>query len=275
MISEDRLCIDEGADGWRLDRALELLLPGTSLRFRRRLCNDGRILVDGSERKPGFKVRPGQEVLLKEGERGFSARDLGVRLIRREGDFAALDKPGEVHSAAIAGREDPSVESVLPELFPDMDPLLLNRLDYLTAGLLLVGLTPQVRDAYLEYEDEGAIRKFYLARVVGRLDGMVTIRSGLDTDDRKKTRVLGAPDRDTRRWTDVTVLSHDHAADTTLVRCLIMKGARHQIRAHLASVGHPIVGDPLYGTGKSPRGLMLQHQRIEMPGFSAETTPRF
>ncbi|WP_238528391.1 pseudouridine synthase family protein [Pseudodesulfovibrio mercurii] len=201
--------------------------------------------------------------------------ELGVRIVKWEDGFAAVNKPGGVHSAIISGRDEPCVEAVLPALFPGMEPVLLNRLDRLTSGLLLVALTPEARDAYLEYEDQGAIKKFYLARVRGRLDGIVSVRNRLDTDDRKTTRVLAEPDEDARRWTGVTALSHDNAADTSLVRCLITKGARHQIRAHLASIGHPIVGDPLYGGGESPRGLMLQHQRLEMPGFQAEAIPLF
>jgi 23S rRNA pseudouridine1911/1915/1917 synthase len=204
-----------------------------------------------------------------------TADELGLRIVKWEDGFAAVNKPGGVHSAAIAGRDEPSAEGALAELFPDREPVLLNRLDNLTSGLLLVALTPEARAAYLEYEDEGAIKKFYLARVRGRLDGIVSVRNRLDTDDRKKTRVLAEPDPDSRRWTGVTALSHDNAAGTSLVRCLIMKGARHQIRAHLSSIGHPIIGDPLYGGGESPRGLMLQHQRIEMPGFQAEAIPLF
>lgn len=275
MVHEGTFSIDESGDGSRLDRVLETAMPGSGLRLRRRLCEEGRVLVDGRARKPGYRVRTGQSVEIEEGPSMATADELGLKIVKRKDGFAVVNKPGGVHSAAISGKDGASAEGVLADLFPGHAPVLLNRLDYLTSGLLLVALTPEAREAYLEYEEEGAVKKFYLARVRGRLDGIVSVRNRLDTDDRKTTRVLAEPDPDSRRWTGVTALSHDNAADTSLVRCLIMKGARHQIRAHLASLGHPILGDPLYGGGESPRGLMLQHQRIEMPGLRAETVPLF
>lgn len=275
MLFDGTFSVDETGEGQRLDRAMEAWLPGTGLRLRRRLCDEGRVLVDGRARKPGYKLRTGETVEIRQVLQLTSPGGLGLRIVKREGGFAALHKPGEVHSAAIAGGSDPSVESLLPDLFPGEAPVLLNRLDFLTSGLLLVALTPEAREVYLAHEDDGAINKFYLARVRGRMDGIIAVRNRLDTDDRKTTRVLNEPDPDHRRWTGITALSHDNVEDTSLVRCLIMKGARHQIRAHLASIGHPILGDPLYGGGESRRGLMLQHLHIEMPGFQAEDIPLF
>lgn len=205
----------------------------------------------------------------------------GLRVVERTDLFAAVYKPGGVHSAAIAGKDDLSVEAALPALFPDAVPVLLNRLDFPTSGLLLVAFGPDGAETYRASEEAGGVRKFYLAVVHGRLDGMISVRNRLDTDDRPRTRTLAEEDADARRWTSVNALAHNHDRDTTLVRCLIMKGARHQIRAHLASLDHPIVGDTLYGdpdavtggeSGREPV-LHLHHQRIELPGFCAEADP--
>lgn len=254
----------------RLDKVLAEVCPETGLRYRRRLCDDGRVLVDGKSRKPGYKVRAGQSVEISEGGSGMTADALGLTIVKQAEEFAAIYKPGRVHSAAIAGKDTSSVEDVLGELFPSAEPVLLNRLDFLTSGLLLVALSENGQQAYLDMEETGEIKKFYRATIKGRLDGLVTIKNRLDTDNRKTTKVLDEADDDVRRWTDVEVLSHDREGDTTEVRCLIMKGARHQIRAHLASIGHPIVGDPLYSDGNEEHDLLLLHQRIEFPGFAAE-----
>lgn len=274
MIGIEKYTIGSGAEGYRLDKALHAFLPSSGLRLRRRLCDDGRVLVDGRPRKPGYKVFRGQIVEVVGGLAVMSPESLGLKLIVRGDMFAVVFKPGGVHSAAIAGRDAPSVEAVLPELLPDEEPVLLNRLDNLTSGLLLVGLGQGARKQYQRLEGSGRIKKFYLAKVDGRLDGTVTVRRSLDTDDRKKTRALVEDDPDDRRWTAVTALSHDHDQDATLVRCLIFKGARHQIRAHLAAVGHPIVGDPLYGRGEGDI-LFLHHYRLELPGLIAEISPIF
>lgn len=270
MSVDETYVVPAQLEGVRLDKALAEVLPDSGLRLRRRLCDEERVLVDGRPQRPGCKVRSGQELVIKGETADMSLEDLGISVVSQAGLFAAVFKPGGVHSAAIAGKDAPSVEAVLPELFPDASPVLLNRLDYLTSGLLVVALNPDGVEAYQVMEEAGEIKKFYFATVRGRLDGFATVKAVLDTDDCKTTKVLNKDDTDERRWTEVEVLSHDHEADTTEVRCLIMKGARHQIRAHLASIGHPIVGDPLYGDGKEGDVLKLHHQRVEFQGFSAE-----
>lgn len=275
MCSIEKFTVPERLDGVRLDKVLTEMLPDSSLRYRRRLCDEKRVLVDGRVEKPSYKVCHDQQVEITVGGSIMSVEQMGLYVVKQVGMFGAVFKPGGIHSAAIAGKDALCVEAVLPELFPESSPALLNRLDQATSGLLLVAMTPDGEKAYHELEDAGQIKKFYLATVKGRMDGVVTIKNKLDTDGRKKTRVLDEVDGDARRWTDVDTLSHDHDNNTSTVRCLIMKGARHQIRAHLASVGHPIVGDPLYGDGVDGDVLHLHHVRVEFPGFSAEVKAFF
>jgi len=276
MAENTMAMVAEESAGERLDRALEAVLPDSGLRLRRRLCDEGRVLVDGHPRGPGYKVAAGQRLeLLPEAAGRATAAELGLLVVAQTRNFVAVYKPGEVHSAAIAGKDGPCAETVLADLVPGKIPVLLNRLDFLTSGLLLAALNPEAEDIWRRAEESGVIRKFYIAEIRGRLDGMVTVRNRLDTDDRAVTRVLGEPDPDPGRWTDVKALAHDRKADTTRVVCLIARGARHQIRAHLASIGHAIVGDPLYGDGVEGDSLHLHHQRVELPGFTAEISPPF
>ena len=248
-------------DGERLDKVLAELLPDSGLRLRRRLCDEGRVLVDEKPRKPGYKLRTGQEVSVDMETVTTTPLDLGLEVVGTHRDYAAVYKPGGVHSAVIEGSDQPSAESVLPVLFPGREPVLLNRLDQPTSGLLMVALSPEAVRHYHRVEDKGGILKYYEATVSGRFDGMTTVKNELDTDDRRKTRVLATLSADPRRWTDVQSMAHDRAANTSLVRCLISKGARHQIRAHLARIEHPILGDELYGAGE-PGGLRLCHLRL-------------
>ncbi|MEG6504962.1 pseudouridine synthase family protein [Nitratidesulfovibrio sp. 1201_IL3209] len=207
-------------------------------------------------------------------------------------------------------------------------PRLLNRLDGPTSGILLAARTPQAADHFHAAEDSGRAAKTYLALAHGVLEHPVTVRRALDTANRATTRVLPDDSPDPLRHTEVTplgVMDAGEAAVTamtgttgttdttgttattgdgrmpatpcTLVRCVIRKGARHQIRAHLAALGHPIVGDARYGgpdaagsqspatqqTGPPPGSkperqpaestLFLHHARIELPDFGASCPP--
>ncbi|MBI5519754.1 MAG: RluA family pseudouridine synthase [Desulfovibrio sp.] len=283
--------VDADMDGQRLDRALEPLLPGSGLRLRRRLIEAGRVLVEGRPAPAGLRLRAGQRIILlpnepdvpepaRPGEGGgaFAARDVAV--VERTQDYAALDKPAGLHSAALAGGGGHSLEALLPELFPGITPRLLNRLDFLTSGIVLVSLNARAAKVFAALKP-GDMVKEYLAVVHGTLDEPLRLKRTLDTDDRKRTRVLGKLDPDPRGWTLVWPEAH-LAAGRTLLRVRIQAGARHQIRAHLAAANLPIVGDPLYGEpaehgqdagGEAAGRLYLHHRKLEFPGFRAFCQP--
>lgn len=267
--------IPDEYEGSRLDKTLEFLQPEAGLRQRRRMCDEGQVLVDGVPRQSSFKVAGGQLLEVRRPEAVVTvAGSIGVHVLKEQDGLAAVFKPDGIHTAAIAGRENVSVESLLPELFPGRNALLLNRLDNPTSGIVLAALTSEAEDAYRRADESGAIIKEYYARVHGRLMRSQVVRNTLDTAERKKTRVLPAPNPDERRWTHVEPVECGMESETTLVRCLIKKGARHQIRAHLAALGHPILGDSLYGSTAEDR-LHLHHHKISLEGFEAISAPPF
>jgi 23S rRNA pseudouridine1911/1915/1917 synthase len=289
-------------EGKRLDQGLGLLAPGLGLRGRKRLWETHRVLVDGHTLPKGARLRAGQVLCLEplEGAAGgfSSVREVPdlPAVVWETAEFAALLKPAGLHTERIAGRSGPCLADSLAELWPDRPARLLNRLDRLTSGLVMVGLSAAAPAAYQAFEDQGLIRKRYLAVVAGhpcRTNELTVVRRGLDTAGRRKTRVLEEDNPDRLRWTEVRTLRDysDKGPDTgsdwgqgkdaALVLATIRKGARHQIRAHLASLGHPILGDPLYGSLPGPlpeqsrqeSPLFLHHFRIEFPGFSALAWP--
>lgn len=271
--------IPEGLAGLRLDKALAELLPESSLRERRRLIEAGRVLVNGRPAPAALKVRPGQTLSLREPPAAPAAPEgLGVRVVVRTADYAVLAKPAGLHTAALAGGTEPCLEDLLPKILgPDYDPetrrsRLVNRLDRETSGLVAAAFTEAAALRYRALEDAGMVEKTYLALVQGRLEGALVLDWGLDTADRANTRVLEIEAEALRR---TQVLPLEDRDGRTLVEARIKKGARHQIRAHLARAGHPIVGDGLYGEGAAAdaKGLMLHHARLRMAGLAAEWLP--
>ncbi len=275
------LQLGEDMDGARLDKALLALTPEASLSLRRRLIETGQARLDGRPAPPGRKVRAGQ-VLSLATVAAPTALAPGVRLVLRLGDWAALYKPAGLPTTALAGKPGPSLEACLPGLFPDQSPLLLNRLDTPTSGLVLAALADPAAQSFRNWENEGRVRKHYLALVRGDLWETLVLDRALDTVKRKKTRVLREADPDPTRRTLVEplpappglpALIQEHGT-LTLVRATIKRGARHQIRAHLADLGHALLGDELYGpAGEPPFPLRLHHQHLEMPGFAVEVEP--
>lgn len=298
----------------RLDAALSLAFPGTGLRARRRLWDWCRITVNGQPRRPGFVVQGGDTLhLSSRSAEAVSRQDAeGVRLVALSADYAALFKPDGLHSAVVGGSPHASLEETLsarwtglledwfsqrgtrknagePPVLHSVPPELLTRLDRGTSGLVLAALTPGAADRFRQMERRGLVRKTYLALLRGALSGPLRLRNRLDTADRVRTRVLPEADPDPVRHTFAEPLCRISAPEKnrtpedirfqglcTLARIVILRGARHQIRAHLAAAGYPLLGETLYApsvAGETSIPLYLHHARLSLPGFTAQCSP--
>lgn len=249
----------------RLDSVLAREL-GLGLRRCRHLIQEGLVLVDGRPCPKGGLVHPGQRVsvtLSVDPAPVCSA----VRIAARQGNFAALAKPGGLHT--VAGRGEACLEACLPGLGL-AGWLLLNRLDCLTSGLVLATADAQGAAAYKTWQDAGLVAKWYLALAQGDLERLEARGRILD-DKRRVVRVTADAD-EPLRWTQARAVCRVEGNTLLLVR--IFKGRRHQIRAHFAQAGHPLIGDPVYGAGE-PGGLFLHHWRLDMPGFAAVLPPHW
>lgn len=248
----------------RLDAFLAQSM-GLGLRQCRALIADGRVLVDGRPLAKGAMVRPGQRVSVGEAAVASAATQPDVAVLARDDRFVALAKPAGLHS--VAGRGQACLEACLPGLGLD-GWRLLNRLDLLTSGLVLAVASEDDEAAYKGWQDGGLVCKWYLAVARGTVEAM-TVRGRILDNKRRVVRVTSDED-EPLRWTRVCPVRP--MGDATLVMVRILKGRRHQIRAHLAHAGHPLAGDPVYGAGE-PGGLFLHHWRVDMPGFSATWLP--
>lgn len=267
MTKEKTFIVDQAWAGARLDRFLSEA-AGVGLRAARRLVLGGAVRVEGKARGCGFKLGLGQRVALAGPEPVAFAPS--PRLVIQDGSFAAFFKPSGLHTAAICGSFEPSLEAMLPELLPGRAVLLVNRLDRDTSGLVLGAFGEAQAARFRELEDAGRVEKRYLALVQGALTEPMTLKWSLDTANTPRTKVLDVEAPDALRWTGVRPVARH--GGFSLVEARIAKGARHQIRAHLARAGHAIVGDALYG-GPEDGSLRLHHWSVFFPDFLAQAAP--
>jgi 23S rRNA pseudouridine1911/1915/1917 synthase len=251
---------------------------------------------------------------------GYAAQRLKLtrayrpRLITAGEDFAAFGKMVGVASAALAGGGKDNVEAMLDGHWPEIwklyageqnildkprpsRPILCNRLDTETSGLLTAAFSADKADVFRLYERTGKVRKKYLALVHGLAPEYLLMHKTLDTYRRRSTLVLSREDMDYTRHTRAVLLKNIRAVDGdepagqgwkaalrylmslngpfSLLEVTILRGARHQIRAHLADAGFPIVGDSLYGPASSARAgrMFLHHFSVDLPGFQARWMP--
>ncbi|MDR0466462.1 MAG: RNA pseudouridine synthase [Deltaproteobacteria bacterium] len=270
--------------GLRLDAALVALFPFFGLRARRRLWKDHQVLVDGLARAPAFRLRGGETIRLAPLCPANAASDPLAefahdppRLLERRGDFFFLYKPGGLHVESLAGAPTRSLAAVLERITPDvngMRPILLSRLDLETSGIVPAAGDEDAARQWRRWENAGGVGKGYLAVLEGGLADETLARNALDTARKSRTRVLEA-DGPVLRHTRISPLAgfqageapelmsgHPDGARFTLALCRIAKGARHQIRAHAAHIGHPLAGDALYGSSCGA-SFFLHHFRIQ------------
>lgn len=288
-----RAPVETALHGQRLDRAV-MTLCGLSLRAARRRIEDGGILVDGKRAPAALRLRAGQTLdLLPDGRAGDGPADGGlaeaVRLLGRQGDYAAFVKPAGLHSSPLAGRCGPNLEDAARTLWQrEASPLhFLQRLDQATSGIVCAALSDEAARRFRTDEGCGRYAKAYLALLHGELSAPVTADRALDVDSRSVSRVLEktAPPLRHTRFFPLHVLRGSEAEDVlaanglpaapagavTLAACLIRCGARHQIRAHAASLGLPLCGDGRYApsggssAAAGPERFLLHHACLNGP----------
>ena len=243
---------------------------------------------------------------------GMDCTQLEPRLLALQGALCFFYKPAGLHTASLVGGTAASLEEMLPQLlssaaeraegdgFADAAalpcPQLLQRLDHGTSGLVCGAFSPEAADDFRRLEVAGHCEKRYVALLAGRLEEDFTVRRALRTDKRNKSRVLEC-DPGRSRWTEFVPLyyfdgpelnlpvfdenSQFHRVGLTLAGCRIRRGARHQIRAHAASFGHPLWNDPLYGFASddedsgaaSASTFFLHHGCLTLPGATCIVPP--
>lgn len=222
-----------------------------------------RVLVDGKPYKSTRYVQPGQLITvdpppLRPHEAEPQALDLPIRY--EDEDLVVVAKPAGMATHPGPGWWKGSCVNALLHAIRDWPgisgvagPGIVHRLDRDTSGLLIFAKSQRAHPILLDACRRQAVRREYLAWVEGRLEGQGTIEAPLGRDDAQPERVVVRPDGKpaVTHWEAIA-----HADDRTLLRIRLETGRNHQIRVHMASIGHAVWGDPVYG---KPAAFMALH----------------
>jgi 23S rRNA pseudouridine1911/1915/1917 synthase len=272
------LQVSKSWSGSRLDSFLAKEAGLGGLRLVRGKWRQLAVQVNGLPGTKGYRLQAGDRIsylaLPASDQARLFAEGLRekVEVICQGQEYQALYKPAGLHTSSPGLQGEPGLEDLLGDIFPGQRPLLLNRLDRDTSGLILLAAGMQARERYQLLQEQGLVHKYYLALAQGRVLEEMCLDQALDTARRPKVRVLEAQKAEPLRWTYVWPLAYLPGRGLSLVRVKIQKGARHQIRAHLAHAGHPVCGEQQYAAVSGSR-LFLHHYRLEMPGFQASCLP--
>lgn len=273
--------IEEDGAGQRLDVFLSDKTELTRSRIGK-LIQEGQATVDGKGvSKPGTPVKAGQWIELAIPEVKaveLTPQDLPISVVYQDDDLAVVFKPSGMVVHPAAGNPDGTMVNALmmkldglSGIGGEMRPGIVHRIDKDTSGLLLVAKNDRSHLFLSEQIKEHTVQRAYLSILIGRLkenEGDVHGPIGRHPTDRKKMAIV--PDG-REAHTHYTVLEELKGA--TLIEARLTTGRTHQIRVHMASLGHPVLGDPVYGPKKSPYpvegGQLLHAYKL---GFVHPTT---
>lgn len=262
--------IDEAENGERLDVITAEAADITRSRAGT-LIKDGMVQINGTvQTKAGFKLRSGDTLTITLPDAAPShveAQDIPIDILYQDEDLAVVFKPAGMVVHPAAGNPDGTlVNALLGKLDHlsgvggEIRPGIVHRIDKDTSGLLLVAKNDFSHIALSEQIKAHSVQRAYIAIVQGGMreeSGFVEGPIGRHPSDRKKMAIV-PNGRDAKTYWRVL----EPLKGASLLECKLTTGRTHQIRVHMTSIGHPLLGDPLYGPKKMPypvQGGQLLH----------------
>ncbi|MBN9246443.1 MAG: RluA family pseudouridine synthase [Hyphomicrobium sp.] len=271
--------------GQRVDRWLATKIDCMSRARVQSLIRDGHVRAGATIGEPRTPVKPGvtYTVSLPEAEAiGVEGEDLPLEIVYEDDDLIVIDKPAGLVVHPSAGHASGTLVNALIAHCGDSlsgiggvkRPGIVHRLDKDTSGLLVVAKSDAAHQGLAEQFQshglDGRLHRSYLAFVWGRLPlpaGAIDARLGRSRTNRMKIAVTrGEAGRSAKTHYEVVDVFPGEKAggDVSLVRLILETGRTHQIRVHLAHIGHPVLGDPAYGAGFKTRFASLREEAKEV-----------
>jgi 23S rRNA pseudouridine1911/1915/1917 synthase len=250
------IIVPADSEGTRLDRFLVSMLGDQSRAQIQRLIKDGHVRVDGRTAKPNQPVKADHSITVDIPEPVHPAPQpeaLPLPIVYQDPDVIVVDKPAGMVVHPAAGHSGGTLVNALLHHVDDLSgiggekrPGIVHRLDRGTSGLMVIAKHDKAHEELARQFRDREVEKEYIALVWGevmagrRIDAPI----GRDPGNRKK---MSARARRSREAVTRIVRAEHFGRTLTLVHVAIHTGRTHQIRVHLSAIGHPVVGDSLYG----------------------------
>jgi len=260
--------VTESHAGKRLDIFIAHYEPRISRNRIQTLIKDGLALVDGKKEKPGYKVKPGEKIALGLPERHVHEvlpEPIPLSIMYEDPHIIVLNKPAGLVVHPAPGNFTGTLVNALLYHYGSLPSLgpggggdereragIVHRLDKDTSGVMVVARTQEALRSLSTQFRNRVVRKKYLALVAGVIKkGSGTIEVGLGRHVKERRKISVHTHKAREAVTDFVV--KERYPNATLVEVEIKTGRTHQIRVHMAHVGHPVLGDHVYGGGKAPK----------------------
>ena len=265
-------------DGQRLDRFLTSVLPEHSRSQIQKLIAEGRVVLDRRDARANLTVRDGDRVKVEipEASPARATREaLPLELIYQDSDVAVLNKPAGMVVHPSAGHASGTLVNALLHHIPDlsgiggeMRPGIVHRLDRGTSGVMVIAKNDAAHKELARQFHDREVEKEYIALVWGVVQAGRRIDAAIGRDPVHRKKMSARARHAREAVTRITRVRH--LTGLTLCQVAIHTGRTHQIRVHLNAIGHPIVGDPLYGgIHRRVPGDIRAVQRLERPFLHA------
>jgi 23S rRNA pseudouridine1911/1915/1917 synthase len=273
--------LQPGHAGWRLDRALADAAPTVSRERLKRLIRNGAVEADGEPLRDPAATVHGDETFRvavpKPAPAHNEAQDIPLEIAFEDDHLLVVDKPAGLVVHPAAGNFDRTlVNALLHHCGGSLSgiggvarPGIVHRIDKDTSGLLVVAKTDAAHEGLAKQFAAHSIDRRYLAIVSGQPkagEGRVDAPLARSTANRKKIAIVedGRGKRAVTYWKQLNLLRN-----AALVECRLETGRTHQVRVHMASINHPLLGDPVYGGSGKTHSKLLKELQFERQALHA------